>query len=159
MPQRGAKTTAIAKVTAIKDAENAPDGDGEEILEQYEATDENDLDMVGDIEEIPRFEYIEHVPKDPSTIFQTFNTKTDLEPGLCAVRRLGRNKYEIVNLQSVTAFDLTTPAMTETLQNDENRLAMFAMDELQWKSAEFVCNQAVAGSSRLQHELWKRFEY
>ena len=152
MPRRGAKTTAIARFHAIQEAEGAADDEVEassEELKEKESDDLNNEQNGKDTEDRPRFEGNIPAAKDPDAIFKTFKSNIELSAGLCIVRSLGKGRYEIVNLHSVTALDLTTQTMTETLQREQGRLAMFEVKTHDWKNAIFACDQAVAAKSEL----------
>lgn len=154
MPKRNAKTTAVAKVNEGYNFEHDVDMildeiDPRPLSEDEHVDEEDDIDDIDDIDDTERFEYDEHILKDPATVFRSFSTKADIESGLCVVRSLGKGKYEIVNLQNITAYDLTTPSMTEQLQSNKERLAMFGLDKEDWKKATFICDQVQMNSGKL----------
>lgn len=144
MPSRGAKTAAIANLNAVNKAENAEQSE--------EEAEEKSNEIVVDAEADECVVEEESIPVKPTVVFATFSTNTELEQGLCVVRPLGGGEYEIVNLQKITAHDVTTPQMNEIFSSDEKKLAMFDVDEKSWKEAAFVCNQAVLGAG-----LWFPF--
>lgn len=130
LPSRKSKTAAIHNLSVVSEAERAP------VFEDYlEGSATDDSDQVAQGSSAP-------LRQADIEVFQVFSTKTHLNEGLSIVRRLGNGSYEIVNLDRLTADDLTTSTVKEEILSQDGRVGMFDIQANQWEGASFKCHQA-----------------
>jgi hypothetical protein len=135
LPGRRAKTAAIAGCALVNQVET------QALLDSQSEEDVADVA----IDETPVVKQ-PRVLRNIIDVFQTFSTKSTLQNGLCIIRGLGKGKYEIVNLDSLTADDLTTPGIKAKLSRDKGRVDMFDIQPIDWEGVQFKCNQALMGA-------------
>lgn len=90
--------------------------------------------------------------KPTTQFFETFESKANLNEGLCVVRKLANGKYEVLSLNpSVhrgTALGTTEFGRQVREEPSGERLKMLEDVEKTWKGAEFGFGQAVSSASK-----------
>ena len=114
-----------------------------QVTYKYESEEESEEESEAEIENQYGFGDAEVVEIEKKPVFTVFEAKGELENGLCIIRSLGGDKYELVNLSTVPRGLLGCEETGGMIKGDEERRGMFAIDKKNWEEAKVKAEMAV----------------